>query len=355
MPHFVKFVGNPHAAAPPAIKRRDQTTSVGQSIRIGFTNIQSWIDIRANNSSVRITEREAVEAATNGIAWFEIVGMSEGSAEIIAVDTNTNYVWDQFTLDVKGKVKKNDRPPVRGMTFNYYVDTKGIGSNFNASIVLEWKVALVPVNGPSVKDSDGIAFGASNWGRGEWNAWTAKFKKMIESAWSERIWLSTPASLHDLEVSDPGGGKRRVNLHCVLKCVLSNSAAAHQIIRVVKASLPAVGVFRSDSRLLDKNDLNVDPVGTYSGQTKPFVTAVHEIGHNLGFTHACQATTPATPYCVATDPESGEIMATGNELRARHAMPWQRAAATWFSSAGTPCLPSDFGPSFVRLAPVAVP
>ncbi|CEJ16150.1 hypothetical protein BN1110_06501 [bacterium YEK0313] len=355
MPHFVKFVGNPHASAPPAIKQQDQKVAVGESIRIGFTNMQSWIDIRANNPSVRITRREAVEKATNGIGWFEIVGMYESSTEITAVDTNTGYVWDQFTLDVKGKLKRKDRPPVRGMTFNYYVDTKGIGPNYNASIVLEWKVALVPVNGPKIKDSDEIMFNASNWRAGEWNAWTANFKKLIESSWSERIWLSTPASLHELEVADPGGGKRRVNLHCVLKCVISHSGAAHQIIRVVKAKLPSVGAFRSDSRLLDKNDLNIDPVGTYAEQTKPFTTAVHEIGHNLGFTHACQATTPATPYCLAADPNSGEIMATGNELRVRHAMPWQRAAATWFSSGGTSCLPTDFGPSFVRLAPVAVP
>lgn len=354
MPHFVKFAGNPHQAAPPAIKRHDQLISVGTSIRIGFKDIQSWIDVRANNPSVRITRREAIEGATNGIAWYEIVGMYEGSTEITAVDTNTNYVWDQFTLDIKGKVKTTNRPPIRGVTFNYYVDTKGIGPNYNASVVLEWKVALIPVPAGPVTDTDGTSFTASKWGN-DWNSWTAKFKRTVESAWSERIWLSTPAKLHELEVSDPAGGKRRVNLHCILKCVISHPGAAHQLIRVAKAGQSTGGSFRSDSRLLDDADLKNDPVGTYVNQTKPFNTAVHEIGHDLGFTHACEVTTPSTPYCVATDPNSAEIMAAGNELRARYATPWQRAAATWFTTGGTPCTPSDFTPSLVRLAPVAVP
>jgi len=355
MPHFVKFDGNPHHVAPPAIKRRDQLISVGTSIRVGFKDTQSWIDVRANNPSVRITKRAAVESVTNGIAWYEIVGLYEGSTEITAVDTNTNYVWDQFTLDIKGKAKTTNRPIIRGMTYNYYVDTKGIGPDYNASVVLEWKVALIPIDAGPVKDTDGTAFVASKWSNSEWYVWTHKFKKIIESAWSEKIWLSTPATLHELEVSAPGGGKRRVNLHCVLNCIISHPGSAHQVIRVAKTGLANGGAFRSDSRLLDDADLNNDPVGTYVNQTKPFNTAVHEIGHDLGFTHACQTTTPATPYCLATDPNSGEIMATGNELRVRYATPWQQAAATWFSTGGTPCSSSDFAPSFVRLAPVAVP
>ncbi|MDP3258482.1 MAG: hypothetical protein Q8S58_18455 [Bosea sp. (in: a-proteobacteria)] len=354
MPHFVKFVGNPHQAAPPAVKRVTQSIAVGTSIRVGFKDTQSWIDVRASNARVRITKREAVESSNNGIAWYEIVGMDEGATEITAVDTNTNYVWDRFKIEVKGKAKSVNRPPIRGMTFNYYVDTKGIGPNYNASVVIDWKVALIPVAAGPVSDFSGTSFPAQKWGS-DWNGWTAKFKKKIESAWSEKFWLSTPASLHQLEVGDGAGGKRRVNLHCVLKCILSPPGAAHQIIRVAKTGLATGGTFRSESRLLDDADLKDDPVGTYVNQTKPFNTAIHEIGHNLGFTHACEATTPATPYCVATDPNGAEIMATGNELRLRYATPWQRAAAVWFTTAGTPCTPSDFSPSLTRLAPVPVP
>ena len=354
MPHFVLFDGNPQQPAPPPIKRRDQKISVGTSIRVGFKDTQSWIDVRANNPSVRIAKRDAVEVTTNGIAWYEIVGLREGSTEITAVDTNTNYVWDRFTLDIKGGVKTTNRPAIRGINYNYYVDTKGIGPDYNASIVLEWKVALLQVPPGPGADHIGTIFPAKTWGN-DWFAWTARFTKIIESAWSEKFWLSTPAQLHDLEVSAPGGGKRRVNLHCVLKCVVSPMGAAHQVIRVAKTGLANGAVFNSDSRLLDDADLKTDPVGSYGAQTKPFNTAVHEIGHNLGFTHACQVTTPSTPYCVVTDPDNAEIMGTGNELRARYAMPWQRAAAMWFSSAGTPCSPSDFAPSMVRLAPVPVP
>ena len=355
MPHFVKFDGNPHNPAPPAVKRRDQLISVGTSIRIGFKDTQSWIDVRANNPSVRITPRAAIESKTNGIAWYEIVGMYESTTEITAVDTNTNYVWDQFTLDIKGKVKTTNRPPIRGMTYNYYVDTKGIGPDYNASIVLEWKVALIPAKAGPVTDTNGTVFPASKWSDKEWNAWTAKFKKTIESAWSEKIWLSTPATLPQLEVDAPGGGKRRVNLHCILKCVISHLGAAHQNITVAKTGLANGGVFRSNSRSLDDADVKTDPVGTYANQVKPFSTAVHEVGHDLGFTHPCQTTTPSTPYCVATDPDVAEIMSTGNEMRIRYATPWQQAAAMWFSTGGTPCTASDFAPSFVRLAPVAVP
>jgi hypothetical protein len=355
VPHFVKFDGNPHNPAPPAVKRRDQLISVGTSIRVGFKDTQSWIDVRANNPSVRITKRAAIENATNGIAWYEIVGMYEGSTEITAVDTNTNYVWDQFTLDIKGKVKTTNRPPIRGMTYNYYVDTKGIGPDYNASVVLEWKVGLIPVKAGPVQDTDGTVFTAHNWSNNAWNAWAAKFKKTIESAWSEKIWLSTPDTLHELEVSAPGGGKRRVNLHCVFKCIMSHPGSAHQVIQVARTGLANGGIFRSDSRKLDDADLKTDPVGTYVNQTKPFNTAVHEVGHDLGFTHACQTTTPATPYCLATDPDNAEIMATGNELSVKYAMPWQQAAVMWFSTGGTPCNRSDFAPSFVRLAPVAVP
>ena len=355
MPQFVKFTGNFQNPAPPAVKRHDQTISVGTSIRVGFKDTQSWIDVRANNPSVTIAKRAAVESVTNGIAWYEIVGMYEGSTEITAVDTNTGYVWDQFTLDIKGKVKTVNRPEIHGATYNYYVDTKGIGPDYNASVVLEWKVALVPVKGGPVQDADGTTFTAHWWSTKEWTAWTAKFKQTIESAWSGKIWLATPAALHELEVSAPGGGKRRVNLHCILKCVLSHQSSAHQIIQVAKTGFANGGTFRSDSRDLDDADLKTDPVGSYVNQTKPFNTAVHEVGHDLGFTHPCETSTPATPYCLATDPNVAEIMSTGNEMRPRYAMPWQKAAAMWFSTAGTPCTPADFAPSFVRLAPVPVP
>jgi len=354
MPHFVKFAGNPHQAAPPAVKRVTQSISVGTSIRVGFKDTQSWIDVRSNNARVNIAKREAVENVSNGIAWYEIVGMDEGTTEITAVDTNTNYVWDRFTISIKGKAKTTNRPPIRGVTYNYYVDTKGIGANVNASVVIEWKVALIPVPAGPVTDTVGTTFTAAKWGN-DWNSWTAKFKRTVESAWSERIWLSTPAKLHELEVSDPGGGKRRVNLHCVLNCVISSLGAAHQVIRVAKTGFSTGAPFRSDSRLLDDADLGTDPVGSYGGQTKPFNTAVHEIGHDLGFTHSCQVTTPSTPYCLVTDPENAAIMATGNELRASYATPWQRAAALWFSTGGTPCTSGEFSPSLTRLAPVGVP
>ena len=96
-----------------------------------------------------------------------------------------------------------------------------------------------------------------------------------------------------------------MNFHCILKCIISHPGAAHQVINVAKTGLADGGAFRSYSTKVDDADLKTDPVGTYVNQTKPFNTAVHEVGHDLGFTHACEAATPATPatpYCLATDP-----------------------------------------------------
>ncbi|WP_342361432.1 hypothetical protein [Terrarubrum flagellatum] len=356
MSKFVAWRSKPNEPAPPPISNTIQPVSVGQAFRFGFSNYFDWIKVGPNDPSMGVVnKREIVESSSNNITWFEIVGTREGHVLIDAIDTNTGYRWDVFQLAI-GKSGAKKRPAIKGVNYNYYVDTTGIGPNWNASIVIVQKFALIPIRGGlTITDTTGTNWTSQYWSNKEWNAWVWKFKKLIEGAWSEKMWLATPASLHELEVDAPGGGKRRVNLHCVYKVEFAVAGAAHQEIRVLKTNATSSVAFGSDSKLLDKADLLTDSPAV-SGFINPFNTAIHEIGHNLGLHHPCEVKTPATPYCVSTDPDNVEVMGMGDQLRARYATPWQNAAATWFSTngGGTTYKPIDFTPSLSRLAPVVV-
>ena len=166
------------------------------------------------------------------------------------------------------------------------------------------------------------------------------------------MWLASPAALTELEVPKPGGGKSRVQLHCVLKVQLAQPAAAHHRIEVVKTNAANGLAFRSNSTRYDDKDLLTDAPAV-SGFAKPFTMVVHEMGHTLGLHHACETKTPSAPYCMATDPDGNEIMAKGNELKPTYATPWQNAAASWFNSNGHghSLKPVDFQPYLYRIAP----
>jgi Metallo-peptidase family M12B Reprolysin-like len=197
---------------------------------------------------------------------------------------------------------------------------------------------------------------ARRWTSGEWGAWVHKFSALIQNTWSEKYWLSTPASLNELEVTRAGGGaKSRVQLHCVLKVQMVAGGAAHHRIKVVKANAPDGVAFVSNSTLYDDADLKSVPPGV-TGWAKPFNTVVHEIGHTLGLHHACESITPAAPYCLAGHPDYTEVMGKGNELRARYATPWQNAAASWFNSSGSVrhLKPADFNAYTYRIAPADI-
>lgn len=178
---------------------------------------------------------------------------------------------------------------------------------------------------------------------------------MIERNWSEKFWLRPPSVLGDLEMAKPGGGRCRVNLHCVLKVNLVSPALAQHRIKVVKSGASPAGSYRSDSTDFDNVDVRTDPPSV-TGFAQPFNTVVHEIGHTLGLHHPCEATTPANPYCVTTDPNSNEVMGQGSELRVRYATPWQNAAAAWFNSSGSGWRfkAVDFVPSVNYVAPLDI-
>jgi len=355
MGHFVKWRGALLDQGSPAISKTIQTVEVGQAFRFGAWGADG-LKIGPNDPSIaQLQPRSAVESRSNNILWFELVGLREGNVMIEMRHPTNNAVWDYFQLAVKKRATKV-RTPIKGINYTYYVDTKGINANYNASIVLVLNVALVPLPGDkTVQDASGTNWTSKWWGIQEWQRWTQQFVSLVQKSWSEKFWLKTPASLTELEVPRSPSGKARVNLHCVLKVQLVQPAAAQHKITVVKTSATHGLAYRSDSTNYDHKDLKTEPPSV-TGFSQPFNTVVHEIGHSLGLHHACEATTPSTPYCLSTDPAVNEVMAKGNQLQAGYATPWQNAAAAWFNADGHGhrYTPSNFPASMTRLAPVPV-
>jgi hypothetical protein len=362
--HFVKWRGPFLDEGSPAISKSVQTTEIGKALRFGIWG-GSGLNIGPNDRSVaQLNERDSVEGSKslngvlngNNIKWYELVGLKESNVMIEARNPADNAVWDYFQLAVKKSTAKV-RGAVKGINYDYHVDSTGINENYNASIVLTLKVALIPVPGDkAVKDDSNVAFTTRWWSNAEWAKYVQKFISVVQANWSEKMWLASPTTINELQVPKKAGGKARAQLHCVLKVQhVQNAASAHHRIQVVKVGAADGLAFRSNSTRLDEKDLKTVPVAV-SGFAKPFSTVVHEMGHTLGLHHSCETKTPATPYCLATDPDGNEVMAKGNEMKPTYATPWQNAAASWFNSDthGHAFKPSDFTASLTRLAPASV-
>jgi hypothetical protein len=355
MAHFVKWRGPFNDEGAPRISKTIQNVETGKAFLFGIWG-GSTLKVGPNDPSIaQCNKRTAVEGGSNNITWYELVGRRAANVMIEARNPGDNAVWDSFQLAVKDAAKKPKiRPTVRGINYDYHVSTGKINHNWNADLILTLRMALIPAaGGNTVSDTTGTSYTSQWWTNKEWGNWVRQFIKVVESHWSAKFWLSTPAALSELEVAKPGGGKKRVNLHCLLNVQLAKAAMAHHRITVVKTSATSSVGYGSHSTNYDDKDLLTDSPAV-SGFTKPFNTVVHEIGHTLGLHHACESITPSTPYCTAAHPEVGTIMAMGNEYRATYATPWQNAAAAWFNtdSHGHKFQPSEFKSSLTRLAPV---
>src|SRR5262249_19292435 len=158
-----------------------------------------------------LSARDAVEGSTNNILWYELVGLREGHVMVEARNPGDGAVWDYFQLAVKKQSVKL-RPPVRGISYDYHGDTKGIGPDWNGSMILTLRIALVPVNGtgspPTIKDFNGRTFLTRPWTDAAWNSWVGKFEALIVNRWSEKFWLASPAALTELQVTSKATGTR---------------------------------------------------------------------------------------------------------------------------------------------------
>src|SRR5262249_4772054 len=166
MANFVKWRGPNLTEGSPSISRTIQATEIGQALRFGIW-AGSGLNIGPNDPSIaQLNARDAVEGSTNNILWYELVGLREGHVMVEARNPGDGAVWDYFQLAVKKQSVKL-RPPVRGISYDYQVDTKGIGPNWNASMILTLRIALVPVNGtgspPTIKDFNGRTFLTRPW------------------------------------------------------------------------------------------------------------------------------------------------------------------------------------------------
>ena len=145
-----------------------------------------------------------------------------------------------------------------------------------------------------VADTSGLAYACRSWLAPEFNAYSIKFKRMVELSWNNQLVLLPPdgsqpgdSMMSDAEymefVSNP---KFAAHLRCSIKIQLVpvGTTKTHAVIEVVKLEkparqqYPAVDGFRSNVVLITDEDVDFAPTKRSLVQ----VAAAHEVGHWLG-------------------------------------------------------------------------
>jgi hypothetical protein len=145
-----------------------------------------------------------------------------------------------------------------------------------------------------VPDGNGLPFNCRSWLTWEFNAFTIRFKRMVELVWNNQMILLPPEEIengdglndHDYRqfVSSP---TVPAHVRCVLEVIPVTamvSTGFHAPIEVVHLDGPKIAAFRNLQRLLTNESLEfeVNPDHRWPNTAIAQVAAAHEVGHWLG-------------------------------------------------------------------------
>lgn len=220
-------------------------------------------------------------------------------------------------------------------TFDADIDESVCNQTTNANLTLYIRICFQQVNptptSNTYNDWDGNAVPIRNWRASEWVDWKRRFLSDCRRRWHGKFWLVTPTTYNRLNWPERNP-THRCNLYCRFEISeQSGPNGAHAVIPVVRVD--GNHFFRSHMLLYSNRDLRAERLTRGS----LFYTHVHEIGHLIGLDHPgaslAGCTTGGEDVCYASaDGNDRGVMGMGSRIYARHARPWQKAAAALTST-----------------------
>lgn len=219
----------------------------------------------------------------------------------------------------------------------------------NADLTLYVRVHFQQIDPTSSQstynDSDRTPVPIRAWRTGEFSRWKRRFLGDCQREWHGNFWLQTPTSYNSFNWPERSP-THRCNLYCRFEISEQSSQhGAHAVIPVVRVD--GNHFFRSNMLLYSNRDLRSERLTSGSR----FFTHLHEIGHLIGLEHpgtglpSCPTGSESACYASVDGNDRG-VMGRGSRMFARHAQPWQKAAALLTSTRE-----ADWSVSLRRLYP----